>query len=95
MDDLISRQEALDELRVCYDTKTVELDNGDEYINYEQAWDLIEHLPSAQPDVIRCKDCKHSAHWYGDKDRCYLWAEGGIDVFKDGFCNYAERRTDE
>lgn len=46
-------------------------------------------------ELIRCKDCKHSEPWYADKRRCFLWHEDGIDVFEDGFCNYAERRTDE
>lgn len=55
----------------------------------------IDQLSSAQPEIIRCKDCKYCEHWYADKGRCFLWHEGGIDVFEDGFCNYAERRTDE
>lgn len=42
--------------------------------------------------VVRCKDCKHSEHWYRDKRRCFLWAEDGIDVFDDGFCSYGERK---
>lgn len=52
----------------------------------------IERLPSAQPEIIRCKECKYSEHWYKDKRRCFLWHEAGIDVFEDGYCNYAERR---
>lgn len=48
-------------------------------------------LSSEQPEIVRCKDCKHSEHWYRDKRRCFLWVEDGIDVFDDGFCNYAER----
>ena len=48
--------------------------------------------PSAQSEIIRCKDCKHSEHWYRDKRRCFLWHETGIDVFEDGYCNYAERK---
>ena len=55
----------------------------------------IFNLPSAQPEIIQCKDCKYSEHWYRDKRRCFLWVEDGIDVFDDGFCNYAKRRTDE
>ncbi len=43
-------------------------------------------------EFIRCKDCKNSEPWYRDKRRCFLWHEGGIGVFEDGFCNYAERR---
>ena len=45
--------------------------------------------------IVRCKDCKHSEHWYRDKARCFLWYEGGIDVWEDGYCSYGERRTDE
>ena len=44
--------------------------------------------------VVRCKDCKNSEHWYADRRRCFLWSEDGVSVFDDGFCSYAERRTD-
>lgn len=57
--------------------------------------DAIRALPPAQPEIIYCKECKYCEHWYADKGRCFLWHEDGIDVFEDGFCNYAERRTDE
>ena len=50
MSDLISRQAAIDALRTCYDTETVTMDNGDEYINYDDAVGEIEQLPSAQPE---------------------------------------------
>ena len=43
-------------------------------------------------ELVRCKDCKHSEEWYGDKRRCFLWHESGIDVFEDGFCNYGKRK---
>ena len=56
---------------------------------------LATTLPSAQPEIIRCKDCKYCEHWYANKGRCFLWHEGGIDVFEEGFCSYGERRTDE
>lgn len=55
---------------------------------------LIMPTVDAVP-VIRCKDCKNSDPWYADERRCFLWSENGISVFDDGFCNYAERRTDE
>ena len=47
--DFISRQLAIDALRTCYDTETITMDNGDEYINYGDAVGEIEQLPSAQP----------------------------------------------
>lgn len=53
---------------------------------------FAEELPSAQPEIIQCKECKHSKEWYKDKRRCFLWHEEGIDVFEDGYCNYAKRR---
>ena len=45
-------------------------------------------LPSAQPEIIRCKECKH---WDG-VDTCDV-----IDapVWDNDFCSMAERRSDE
>lgn len=56
-----------------------------------RAGESIEHLeqmPSAQPEIIRCKDCKH---WDG-VDTCDV-----IDapVWDKDFCSMAERRSDE
>lgn len=69
----------------------------------------LEKLPSAQPDVIRCKDCKHQVkEWRTDKrlkDNGYMVC--GCDVVGDAcgywallgqdddYCSYAERRTDD
>ena len=53
--DLISRQAAIDALRTCYDTETITMDNGDEYINYGDAVGEIEQLPSAQFEPKRGK----------------------------------------
>lgn len=58
----------------------------------------IKVLPSAQPEIIRCKDCK----WYGraDKRRFYRGTDclnHRIDTIvpdKD-YCSRAERRTDD
>ena len=59
-----------------------------------------EQLPPAQPEIIRCKDCKHwregTAFSYCDK----LYGMGVLDaldymVAEDDYCSMAERRTDE
>ena len=42
--------------------------------------------------VVRCKDCKNSSHWYGDRCRCNLWTDIGVAVFEDGYCSYGEKR---
>lgn len=50
-------------------------------------------LPSAQPEIIRCKDCKHyEGGWY-----CSIWnnSPGFPMVTEEGYCDLAERRTDE
>ncbi len=92
--DTISRQSAIQAAECIVDHHAIT-----PYQTMRSAMDhlqrILRGMPSAQPEIIRCKDCKYSEHWYRDKCRCFLWAESGIGVFDDGFCNYAERRTDE
>jgi hypothetical protein len=91
MDDLISRQAAIDVVK-AYLTDC-QIDDADWHgngIEYE-----LESLPSAQPEIVRCKDCK----WYGmaDKRRFYRGMDclqKRIDTIipdKD-FCSRAERK---
>ena len=54
----------------------------------------LKKLPSAQPEIIRCKDCK----WWSNDD----YRECSNPNYDDGYvtpagfyCGYAERRTDE
>ena len=57
----------------------------------------IMKLPSAEPEIIYCKNCKYcdtnispdgnEIYWI-----CKYW-DGGTDA--DGFCHNAERRTNE
>ncbi len=87
MSDLISRQAAIDAL-----LEEVRLVDGyyvenDEVINKDDAIEAIRLLPSAQPEIIRCKYCKHY-----DGRPC-----GIVDWYNtaDDFCSKGERRTDE
>ena len=52
----------------------------------------IDELPSAEPDIIRCKDCKHLRFF----DPCFYCYEmgGEIIVPENGFCFKAERRQE-
>ena len=57
-------------------------------------WNKVirEALKDAQPEVIRCKDCKYHTHmWY-----CEAWnnSPGFPAVSDDMFCSLAERRED-
>ena len=92
MDDLISRAAAIDIL----DAYQVMVENGEEN-PYAWARLRMSELPSAQPEIIRCKDCKH--HW---THRCMDSMPTEIcdlnQTFYDpniDFCSLAKRRTDE
>ena len=58
MDDLISRQAAI---------YIVEFECGEWSGLAKTIAEEIKQLPSAQPDIIRCKDCKHNPKlsWFG------------------------------
>ena len=88
MSDLISRQaaiEAIDRLDIPEDMCVFEILS---HIELE-----IGTLPSAQPEIIMCKDCKHK----GTKNRvANAWTTiFGFMVKDDFYCGLAERRTDE
>jgi len=92
--DCIRRQEAID---LIEDIETKRL-KGEIGLMYAPAIKGLNALPSVQPEIIRCEDCK----WYGraDKRRFYRGMDclqKRIDTIvpdKD-FCSKAERRTDE
>ena len=104
MDDLISRQAAIDAMantlwhypNECYR-------NLNEYEFAKKLAELgLKSVPSAQPEVlacgegeliaqpeiVRCKDCK-----WKQGSECVRFAE--VRPFPDDFCSRAERRTDE
>ena len=92
--DLIDRQAAIDAL-----LEEVRLVDGyyvenDEVIDKDDAVEAMRLLPSAQPEIIRCKDCK----WWSNDD----YRECSNPNYDDGYvtpagfyCGYAERKGDE
>lgn len=81
---------------------------------WQMGWlDKLEQIPSAQPEVlacgegeliaqpeiVRCKDCKHRIEHkhYGDLGESAYTCEGNMVgwILPDDFCSHAERRTDE
>lgn len=58
---------------------------------------LIEQFPSAQPEIIRCKDCKYyknirrTGRWFCSNDL----GINTLETKSDDYCSNAERRTDE
>lgn len=86
MNDLIRRQAAIDALKVFMvisgrrNEKSVALKIVNEYANIIKQ--KIEQLPSAEPEIIHCKDClMHSV--------CRF--ERGLGL--EGYCSQAERRA--
>lgn len=88
--DTISRQAAIDALQKEINKGIPPFDDvmGSIRCGVRLARNIIEDLPSAQPEIIRCKDCKH---WDG-VDTCDV-----IDapVWDNDFCSMAERRSNE
>ena len=90
--DTISRQEAIDVINH-------ELRCGAviDQCGLETAHDLIEELPSAQPEIIRCNSCKH---WTQSTGKMKGYGLGRCDfhdadlVTCNGFCYWAERQND-
>ena len=82
--DCVSRQAAIDAIM----KKPAWHGSDGSYYHSSDIRQALEFLPSAQPEIIHCKDCKH---WDG-VDTCDV-----IDapVWDNDFCSMAERRSNE
>ena len=87
MNDLISRQAAIDAAECIVDHHAIT-----PYKTMAAAMDhlkrILNGMPSAQPEIIRCKDCKHFA---GEGMYCSCDIIVQFDHF---YCYHAERRQD-
>lgn len=93
MSDLIDRQKAIDALGEAPKFKIGLLKKYAEGRNDQWFDDVaaLVKLPSAEPEITRCKDCKYRDVFgycvYGTR---LAWVTESND-----FCSKAERRTDE
>lgn len=89
MNDLVSRQEALDEIDKNRQTLLSLGMNVEEYVLFHYCRRVIEDLPTIDAvPVVRCKDCKRHNAKAGKLYRCDLrnvWQDG------DFFCANGER----
>jgi dolichyl-phosphate-mannose--protein O-mannosyl transferase len=81
--DLISRQAAIAEFSCCELTP----DGG---IDANYAIDFLEQLPSAQPEIIYCKDCK----WFGRIGCAISIVDDSDKPTENDFCSFAERKEE-
>ena len=90
MSDLIDRQAAIDAFDMpIFNIKGKE--NADAIVNYlRTVLQRIKELPPAQPEIIRCKNCKH----YEDNSFCGNEESTFVDVEPDSFCSWAERKEE-
>lgn len=90
MSDLIRRQDAIELIHTLYPSAPIMPMNRkrwkEKYKPYIEAEKALEHLPSAQPDIIRCGECRH----LHDND-CPVVGWGRDD---DDYCAWAERDKD-
>ena len=97
MDGSISRQAAINEIKEIYEWH----DN----VTKERIIEHFMQLPSAQPEIIRCKDCIHQEKFFHEDKRrrdggYYIYGCELVDGYShvcldDDFCSRGERRTDE
>lgn len=94
MIDPIDRQAAIDALQNEINKFTPPFNDveGSIRCGVRLAKNIIEDLPSAEPEIIRCKDCK----WCEDADglMCKNSASWVVATNRDFGCVLAERRTD-
>lgn len=90
-DDLIRRQAAIDICTSAIDLWSGQIGEG----ALAAVRDKIAELPSAEPEIVRCKDCKHyqfaDNRAFGMPVKMCEWF-GFEDVDDDDFCSRAERR---
>lgn len=104
MSDLISRGDAIKAVLVSnFSACTVFGRSEEGMATAKELIQVIKNLPSAQPEIIRCKDCKHYVihTFFG---RAQGWCERLCDEFDkslargteaDDYCSRAEGREDE
>ena len=80
MSDLIDRQAAIDAIECEYY----------DYVTVSRMKRVIAELPSAQPEIIRCKDC----YWLLDDGNCNGWGWPARAVKPDEWCCRG-KRSDE
>ena len=104
MSDLIDRPEthekrtgthacdSISKAMVCEILADIYPTDGEKVVDVKQidkAYEAILQLPSAQPEIIRCRNCKFAS---GDSRICMKFGHSPIGELD--FCAWAERRTD-
>ena len=97
MDDLIDRQKAIDVSALKEWVENWFTKNRyyhpyakNNNIPITELYDILELMPSAQPEIIYCKDCE----WFGKAGCAIEIVDDSDKPTENDFCSFAERRTD-
>ena len=89
MNDLISRQATIKAFKDLPNT-----DNGfSGTYDKAQIIGVLEELPSAQPDIVHCRECQYNDEPPADDKTvwcCYM----DVTMMENDFCSKGERRED-
>lgn len=98
-DDFISRKRAIDAIEAVFPVDPMKSEYAQGIAcGAALAKTYVEQLPSAQPEIVRCNSCKY---WTQSTGEMKGYGLGRCDfhdadlVACNGFCYWAERRTDE
>ena len=88
--DTISRQAAIDAIENAFDRETI----LNRFVR-KIAISAVRLLPSAQPEIIRCKDCKYARLTNdGSCKYCDIWFPDEAEYMDgDYYCASAERKS--
>ena len=90
--DTISRKAAIDAIEDYLDEYSgldEEGYHGEKWCAMQEAKMTIEDMPSAQPEIVRCKDCKHWEHDHTCREHSLV-----SPMMANEFCSRAERREE-
>ena len=89
MDDLISRQAAIDAIEEMQMPIMRSIFQEEQFVfkGMSEALSAFKDLPSAQQEIIRCRECKFAS---GDSRICMKFDHSPIGELD--FCSFAERR---
>lgn len=92
MSDPIERQEVMDAIYKCTD---IYVNNLPIMIYKAELYKAISELPSAQTEIIRCKDCKYCDRGIDEDGNPFLKCLGRVygGTQEEDFCSHAERKT--
>ena len=61
----------------------------------DEVIDRLKRVPTAQPEIIRCKDCAHYDLFNnGANGTCQKNIDAMAVFYPNDFCSYGERRTE-